>query len=88
MKYICMDDMIMKRAKCEQLAINTKATTNTVLYTTLGVLVGAGYIGLPLIGQCIFLMSLNKVTKVIIDKTGVINKVIRLVKKEKIETTI
>ena len=73
--YICMDDMIMKRAGYKQIAIDTKAITNTVIYTTVGVLIGSGIIGMSIVGNYVVIMGINKVVKGVIKKTGIINKV-------------
>ena len=86
--YICMDDMIMKRAKYEQIAINTKAITNTILYTTGGVLIGTGVIGIAVMGNCLLIMGVNRITKIIIRKTGVVNKVRELISKKIIKNAI
>jgi cytochrome b561 len=81
MIYICLDDMIIRRAKEKQLARNTKEITNTVLYTTLGVLIGSGFIGMAVVGNCLFLIGVNKVTKIIIKKTGIVNKMREIIKR-------
>lgn len=88
MVYICMDDMIMKKAKYEQLAINTKATTNAVLYGTAGVLIGTGIIGLPIVGNYIILIGINKVARIVIRKTKVVNKMRAYIKSKRVATSI
>ena len=85
---ICLDDMIMKKAKYEQIAIETKSITNTLLCTVTGVLVGTGVIGIAVVGNCMLIIGVNKVAKVIIRKTGVVNKMREYVIKKKLETAV
>ena len=85
---ICLDDMVIKRAKYDQIAVNTKAITSTVLYTTLGVLVGSGAVALPVVGNYIIIMSINKAARIMIRKTGVVNKIRGFVKKRKNENAL
>jgi len=80
-----MDDMIMKNAKYEQISINTKAITNTMLYTGVGVLIGTGTIGLPILGNYLIIIGINKVAKIVIKKTKVINKVRELISNKNIK---
>ena len=72
---ICMDDLIMRKAKNEQIATNTKAITNAMLCTVGGVMVGSGIIGMTVVGNCLLIMGINKVTKIVIRKTGIISKI-------------
>ena len=88
MMFICMDDMIMKRAKYEQIAVDTKAITNTILYTGLGVAIGAGVIGLPIVGNYMIIIGVNKIVRIVIKKTGVINKVKGFIKSKRVEAAI
>ena len=85
---ICLDDMIIKRAKNKDLAINTKAITNTVLYSAAGVLIGTGIIGMPVLGNYMIIIGINQVVKRVIKKTAVINKVRGLIKNKRIKNAI
>jgi hypothetical protein len=58
-----MDDLIIKKAKEDRMARNSKRITLTVLWSGLGIMILNGTIGLTLIGECIVIGGANKVTK-------------------------
>lgn len=66
MLYIGFEDLVMKRAKTDRIAKNTRRITNLVLWSGLGYLVGTGVIGVKLIGECLVIGGVNKVTKWVI----------------------
>ena len=81
---ICMDDLIIRRAKNEQIATNTKAITNAMLCTVGGVLIGTGTIGIAVLGECVIIFGINKISKIIIKKTGIIGKIKENIRKGEI----
>lgn len=75
MLIMSLDDLIIKKTKIKRISKNTKIITNITLYSGLGVLIGTGVISIALVGNCIALGCIAKVTKIAIKKSGIVNKV-------------
>jgi hypothetical protein len=65
---LTMEDLIVKRAKNNRIAKNTRYITNVVLWSGLGVLIGTGAISVKFLGECLVIGCANKLTKKIIKK--------------------
>jgi len=74
--YINFEDTIMRDAKMKRITRNTKAVTNIVLYSGVGILVGTGIIGMGIVGDCALVMCASKIVKIGIKKSGIVNKIL------------
>lgn len=63
MLYITLDDEIIKRAKQNRIAKNTRIITNCFLWSGLGALIINGTVGIGLIGDMVVIGLVNKGTK-------------------------
>jgi len=75
MLYISLDDQIMRKGKCDKVSQNTKIVTNVVLYSGLVTLIGTGVISTTVVINCVIFIGINKVAKIAIKKSNVVNKI-------------
>ncbi|GEM_PF-2239246 len=83
--YINFEDVIVRNAKNKRIAKKTGIITNVALYSGLGVLILTGTIGLPIVGNCIILGCVSKVTRIAIKKSGLLDLIGKKKKVDKID---
>jgi hypothetical protein len=66
--YLSLEDEIIKRARNEKIAKDTKIITNIVLWSGLSILVGIGIVSAKIISECLIIGCANKFTKIVIKK--------------------